>query len=240
MSRFRDGRFTTYSTAQGLSSKAVQAIAQDAEGSLWIGTRSGGLHRLRDGRLTVYSTRPGLPFDSVSALLGSRDGGLWIGARGGGLSRLKGGSFTTWTTRDGLPNDTIHFLLESRDGSLVDRDQRGRTRALPRRPLRAVHGSGWPRFGDRQRDPRGCPGNAVGGDIRGRPEPEACRRAFTAYTTAEGLYDDAIFGLLEDAQGRFWMSCNKGIFRVDKRELDDLDQKKTRGSTPWPTVSRTA
>ena len=43
---------------------------------------------------------------------------------------------------------------------------------------------------------------------------------FTAYTTAKGLFDDAIFQILSDDRGYLWMSCNKGVFRVSRHDLD--------------------
>ena len=43
---------------------------------------------------------------------------------------------------------------------------------------------------------------------------------FTSYTSKDGLFDDAVFEILDDGLGNLWMSCNKGIFRVSKKELD--------------------
>jgi ligand-binding sensor domain-containing protein len=45
---------------------------------------------------------------------------------------------------------------------------------------------------------------------------------FTRFTTAQGLVDDAVFRVLEDAQGYLWMSCNRGISRVSRRELEEV------------------
>jgi hypothetical protein len=41
-------------------------------------------------------------------------------------------------------------------------------------------------------------------------------------TRRDGLFDDRLWQILEDDEGYFWMSCNKGIFRVRKSELDDF------------------
>jgi signal transduction histidine kinase len=45
---------------------------------------------------------------------------------------------------------------------------------------------------------------------------------FTSYTTRDGLFDNGVFQILEDASGWFWMSSNRGIFRVPKQELIDF------------------
>src|SRR5262249_56054705 len=45
---------------------------------------------------------------------------------------------------------------------------------------------------------------------------------FTRYTTKEGLFNDGVFQILEDARGNFWMSSNRGIYRVNKHELNEF------------------
>jgi signal transduction histidine kinase len=47
---------------------------------------------------------------------------------------------------------------------------------------------------------------------------------FTTYTSQRGLFSDEVLSILEDDRGWLWMSCSRGIFRVHKRDLDDLDQ----------------
>ena len=46
-------------------------------------------------------------------------------------------------------------------------------------------------------------------------------RSFTRYTTRDGLLNDGVFQILEDARGNLWMSSNRGISRVQKRELNE-------------------
>ena len=43
---------------------------------------------------------------------------------------------------------------------------------------------------------------------------------FTRYTTSEGLFSNGVFQILEDDPGNLWMSCNRGIFRVSRSQLD--------------------
>jgi signal transduction histidine kinase len=37
-----------------------------------------------------------------------------------------------------------------------------------------------------------------------------------------GLFNNGVFQILEDRRGYFWISCNKGIYRVSRRELNEL------------------
>ena len=79
----------------------MRGIQQDRDGSLWIGTRGGGLARFKDGSFTTYSEKDGLATSGIQALFMDRDNTLWIGTRQG-LNRFKDGRFTTYTVNDGL------------------------------------------------------------------------------------------------------------------------------------------
>ena len=116
-----DGRaWTNYTTTNSkLSANAVRAIAEVAQGNLWIGTERGGLNCLRDGQFTVYPKEAGgLPNSSVSALLADRDGVLWIGTPGSGLVRFQNGKWTRYRARDGLSGISVSYLLEDGEGFL--------------------------------------------------------------------------------------------------------------------------
>jgi diguanylate cyclase (GGDEF)-like protein len=224
LSRIRGGAVRNYGTRDGLSSNSIQALAEDRDGALWIGTRGGGLDRLKDGRFTTYTTQDGLPGDSVSALLADRDGSLWVGIRDSDsarLARLQDGVFTVYGTAQGMPEDAVHFIHQDRDGRVwlatngsglaVFRDGAFETYTtrdgLPTDIVNTLHEDG---------DGTLWIGTYGGGLVRLRDG------RFTSFTTAEGLYDNAIFHILEDGAGNLWMSCNKGVFRVAKRELEEL------------------
>ena len=51
--RSAGGRFTRYTTAEGLSHDRITALFEDRRGALWIGTLQ-GLTRLKDGAFTAY------------------------------------------------------------------------------------------------------------------------------------------------------------------------------------------
>ena len=45
-------------------------------------------------------------------------------------------------------------------------------------------------------------------------------RTFTHISSKVGLFDDAVFQILEDNDHNFWISCNKSIYRVGKQQLN--------------------
>lgn len=95
----------------------VSAIADDADGNLWVGT-GGGLACLRDGKFTSFHKKDVLPSEEISSLLVDSDGVLWIGTRGGGLARLFKNQWTHYTTADGLAGNSIGYLIEDSETNL--------------------------------------------------------------------------------------------------------------------------
>ena len=41
----------------------------------------------------------------------------------------------------------------------------------------------------------------------------------TRFTVRDGLFDDSIYAILGDGQGRLWMACSRGIFSVERTQL---------------------
>lgn len=81
--------FERITTQDGLPHEAVSALAQDADGALWIGT-FGGLARFDGHRMTVFSQPVDdadgkLPDGYVRALLALDDGRVLVGTNTGGL-----------------------------------------------------------------------------------------------------------------------------------------------------------
>ena len=101
--RFDGVRFTVFNrhNTKELKDKDIKELYGDSEGSLWIGTATGGLARLKDGEFTTYTTGDGLLPGGVVSICEGKDGSLWIGVYGAGLNHLRGGTFTSYTTSEG-------------------------------------------------------------------------------------------------------------------------------------------
>jgi ligand-binding sensor domain-containing protein len=90
------------------------AIAQTADGYLWIGTPN-GLMRFDGARFVPWNPPDGqpLPRTDILSLLSSRDGSLWIGT-GRGLARWKAGVLTSYADS----GDHVFAILESKNGTI--------------------------------------------------------------------------------------------------------------------------
>jgi signal transduction histidine kinase/ligand-binding sensor domain-containing protein len=108
---------TTWTQMQGLPQDTIRAIAQTADGYLWLGTDE-GLARFDGYEFVVFHKANGnLPSNSITALTAAADGGLWIGTSNG-LVYYRDKRFRTYTVKDGLPDDAITQLFVDHTGKL--------------------------------------------------------------------------------------------------------------------------
>ncbi|WP_170288186.1 EAL domain-containing protein [Marilutibacter maris] len=87
----RDYYFTQLGSEQGLAQATVQALAEDPQGFIWVGTQ-GGLHRYDGNRYQLFRHDPrdpaSLPDSSVTALAVADMHSLWIGSNSEYVARL--------------------------------------------------------------------------------------------------------------------------------------------------------
>ena len=96
--------------------EGVQALAQTADGYLWLGTES-GLFRFDGKRFEAFRSAFGdqLMSTSVSALFSDPTGGLWVGYLFGGFSFLKNGKVTNFVESVASTQTVLGFARD-RDG----------------------------------------------------------------------------------------------------------------------------
>lgn len=81
--RYRDGRFTTLTRADGLVSNWIMALYEDATQALWIGTNGEGMNRLKDGKLAAIRPADGLWDGMALTILEDAGGHLWMSCNRG-------------------------------------------------------------------------------------------------------------------------------------------------------------
>jgi len=223
-----------YSTQDGLSSNYISALAEDADGGLWVGLGGAGLNRLVGGRIERgLRLMPRQAVTVVNAIIEDRRHRLWFGMDSGGLARYADGDLTYFTTADGLPDDSVTALAEDAAGDLWVGTNHGLGRlaadvlapdplgdaALQQTSVLALHV-----------DARGV--LWVGTMARGLYRYANGRLAH--YTMAQGLPNETINSILTDARDNVWLGSNRGIFRIERHEFDEVDA----GSAPRLEVMR--
>jgi signal transduction histidine kinase/ligand-binding sensor domain-containing protein len=116
--RLEEMHHTAWTGKDGLTGSA-NALAQTADGFLWIGTTS-GVFRFDGVAFERFRPAGGeLPGAAVFSLFATHDGGLWIGFTSGGASFIAAnGQLTNYTVEQGLPVGTIRAFTQDHDGTI--------------------------------------------------------------------------------------------------------------------------
>ncbi|WP_437230318.1 sensor histidine kinase [Planctomicrobium sp. SH661] len=203
----------------GLPSDRIAALAAGADSQLWVGTDS-GLCRMKGAEVVEkFTTREGLPADAIQVLLPDSSGALWIGTSRG-LARWDGQKIAAVAPESELSKWPVRVLLESADQDLiVATDGGGLYRCRDDQVLPWMAGVPEVRsLTALQHGPAGSYWAATRGDGLLLLQDEKVIRI----SVQQGLFDDEIFGLLDDGEGRLWMACSRGIFFVNQEELLEL------------------
>ncbi|WNG51517.1 response regulator [Archangium minus] len=220
VTRLKDGEATHFGPEQGLPHANVRSMYEDREGHLWVGT-TGGAFRYDGRSFTRVGREQGLEDEQIYSLFSDSRGDVWFGT-GSGLSRLRQGTFTHFGAEQGGPSGAalpVVTMAEDSEGTLWFGSSGGLYRLSGDTFTRYTSADGLTgnRVLDLYADPRGGLWVASGSGLTllrgGR---------FTRFTTAQGLYEDLVLRVLEDSKGFLWMSSNRGIFRVPRRELEEV------------------
>lgn len=185
-----------------LNSNRLRAFFTDKQGTLWVGLYaaqgiattgvSGGIGLLRKGstkwqHLTSDGTKRTPSHNEIRTFYSDDSLNIWIGTHGGGANYFDAGSRTfTHFKHDAkdstsLSSNIVTCIMRSRAGVLW-----------------IATASGLNRFNEKETAQNGVAQNGHAG-------------TFTRYTVRNGLPNDFIYGILEDANGNLWLSTNKGV-----------------------------
>jgi PAS domain S-box-containing protein len=95
---------------------AINTLAPDPRGGVWLGLSSGGLARFRNGQMEFFSFNS-LHDPPVYGLLVNSDASI-LAATPSGLVRWRNGTLQTLTVRNGLPCDVIYSLISDKKDTL--------------------------------------------------------------------------------------------------------------------------
>ncbi len=214
--RMKDGRITRISEADGLTDENIRSLAEAPDGTLWVGTHQGAF-RYDGKRFHKLLRENGLPLDLVWAMLSDSRGDMWFGTSSG-LVHLRAGTFTIYKPEQGPMPEPVNCIIEDATGTIWFGTHSGLARyangaftkvddpALASETIVVL-------FSD-------APGTIWAGTYTGLVRLKGGKAS--RLTIAQGLPDDTVFNLLPDAQGHLWMSSNKGIWRVSRRELEEV------------------
>ena len=209
-------------------SHAINSFFEDDQNHLWVGMVN-GLFSIENGKLIqsgLYNSFLGDTSIWVIYQDGSKN--LWAGTEKG-LLRIKDNQGKLFTVDQGLPSNEVRDIHEDRDGSIWVATAGGvatlkddhftvytQREGLCSNYIRTIH-----------EDESGILwfGSYDGGLSR------FANGKFTNFTTENGLFNNGVFAIMEDSRDNFWISCNRGIYRVSHQQLNDYAAGKISGIT---------
>jgi signal transduction histidine kinase/ligand-binding sensor domain-containing protein len=228
LTRYQNGEFNKIGKKYGIDQEEIMSVMEDREGGLWIGSWGWGAQRIKDGKVASITPRDGTARAVVRAIHQDTSGNVWIGTENG-VGEYKAGNVQFYTTDQGLSGNSILAIYEDSRGDIWFGTDMG---------LTSYHEGAFRTYTAKD----GLPGNIVraiyedrdGALWIGTYDSGLSRLKdgkFTHFTTNEGLFDNGAFRILEDNRGYFWISCNVGIYRVSRNELNDFAEGKVRTVT---------
>ena len=213
--RLNNQELRRYTDKEGLRNHLVSALAEDAEGRLWVANSASEILRFDGQTFQPVTTLPALR--RIHALMPA-NGGVWVGGDQGGFLSSDG-TFTPLSTTPEETPTNIRCFAQSPDGAVwIGTRSRGlfryangsvsrftRDAEIPGNQIWALHA-----------DADGTVWAAIFG--HGLARIRAGRIALIS--SRNGLPSDVICHLLDDGLGNLWLSSNRGISRISRADLD--------------------
>lgn len=107
------------SSEQGLPDNRFRKIFTDRDGTLWFGTRVGGLAALSDRRFQHYTQSQGFPEESMTAVAVQNDTTVWFGTLSGQVYRWQENALKCVYTNTSNDDDEITCIRPTSDGRVL-------------------------------------------------------------------------------------------------------------------------
>jgi ligand-binding sensor domain-containing protein/signal transduction histidine kinase len=251
LDRLRDGNIVPLGAAQGATDSVVFTVREDPSGAMWIGSDEGLYRmapgqatatKIADSHGTMYGSFPDSHGD---VWFGARDGSIgrwhdgqfsWLGARSwervrafaevkdrmwvgtdNGLFQLHGDRLDD--AEPIVPGVAVSAITPDAGGALWLATESGVMR--------------WSAGALVEIPPGGPPSNTSATTIQfdrdgtmwvtteGAGLWRLRNGHWFGYTSKDGMFDDLVWRVLDDGRGYFWMSSNRGIWKVARQQLEE-------------------
>lgn len=234
----KNNRFTQYlhqpADKNSICSNVIVSLCIDHENNLWIGSYLGGLDKFDGNKFTHFTHRDNDPSsisnNSIWEIFEDREHNLWIGTLGSGLDRFnkRTNSFERYRIhKNGQPplGNFISAILQDKTGNIWIGAENGltvfNTKSSYKAAYTAIPGK------------KGLNNNSISclyedhqgriwiGTSEGLNLFNPVTKKFQSFTVNDGLPDNVVFNIIEDAKHAFWISTPNGLCKAIPLEKGD-------------------
>lgn len=206
----------------------ILCLEVDRQGTLWIGTRGGGLVRWQNGTFEAFSKKYGLLNDEIWDIMESSDGAIWIGSRQG-LHRFYNGKMSPVPLPASISGHSVHALLEDRIGRIWVGTRGGGLVTIARRAQT---------FESEHKGFEGLKINALLEDHMGTIWVGTMNSGLIRlkennpffYSTKNGLTCNCVYSLYGDQSGNLWIGTNGGGINILSGKDDHISVLNGKGN----------
>lgn len=212
-----------YGMQDGIAANTVHTIAEDSSGTIWIGYLREGIDRFSPGGMKNYKFGNNYETNTVRSIYTASDGTLWAGTYGGLIQfDPENENHKIYTHKDGLSGTKIRYITEDDDGAIWTGSLDG--------GVSRFHNGAFQNFTIEE----GLSSNNIRSIYIDEQEPETIwigsennglnrlrNGEIKWVNTEDGLPDHIIHWISQDKNGWLWMSSNRGVFKINKKELND-------------------
>ncbi len=218
-----------------LTHNSIWAFCEDTTGVLWVGTRQ-GVNRFdhKRNRWTLYqhndNDSTSISHDFARTMLTDREGIVWIGTMLGGVNRMNPytnyPTFTSFRHNPNNPqslsgNEVVALCEDSSNAFLWAGTNGNGLNRLEKQTGRCI------RYRRNPQNPRSLTSDTLTmlyrsksgalwvGTMNGLNRYDPATDDFTHFTTADGLPNNVIAGILEDKNGNLWLSTERGLAKFN-------------------------
>lgn len=220
-----DGKFTCFSTLEGLSSNVNTAIMQYSDDEFWVANEKGSIDIISNGKITKLKTKEPIPSPQIKHMLKDSKGNIWISTYGGLLKIGKNKKEKLYNTKNGFPDNFIRKTMEDDNGNIWVCTNRTGLHKIKKDGTVITFNTD-----------NGLTTNYIMTVIQYEPNiiVAGTKKGISFirndsviknYQMANGLPDNMIFNMYEDKEGALWISTNSGISRFANGKFSNYSEK---------------
>lgn len=227
INQIKDQTVYNFPLKTNISGNKIYGIIKDSKGNLWINTYIGTIKRAPNGNEILYDKSNHLSGDLTRTTFEDSKGNIWIGSRASGISVLQqNGIWKYYNKNNGLSSNFILSINEDNEGNIIISTDNGGVNIISKQGKISVIDA------TNKLNSNLCFNTYVDEDqsywIATKNGLSYLKDSNSYhFDETKGLPIDAIFDIIPDENGYFWLTSNIGVIQVLKSDLiASLENKK--------------